>query len=342
MSCARSRSASPAFQGRYGTSWNFLMAGTHHGHRPSITGVHDLPARPRARHRSERTEGLMPDADPPAWRCPIGRRDAVFYQIFPERFANGDPSLDPPDVGPLGRRSRRATTSSGATSPGITAHLDHIESGRRQRDLPDADLRGRHQPPLRREGLLRDRPPARRPRGVPHVPARGARPRHPRGAGCGAQPLRGRPPGLPRRGRARAGLALRELVLGRGLPIARRIPSPTTAPAPGATTCRSGTRTTPRCATTTCRSPGTGSREGIDGWRLDVPYFINHTFWREFREVVKGESENLYVVAEEWRDPGGVAAGRPRRRHDELHAAGPRARLHRRSRDHRPRSSPMG
>ncbi len=26
--------------------------------------------------------------------------DAVFYQIFPERFANGDPSLDPPGVEP--------------------------------------------------------------------------------------------------------------------------------------------------------------------------------------------------------------------------------------------------
>ncbi|GAA4781409.1 glycoside hydrolase family 13 protein [Microbacterium gilvum] len=43
--------------------------------------------------------------------------------------------------------------------------------------------------------------------------------------------------------------------------------------------------------------------EGIDGWRLDVPYFVQRGFWRQFREVVKGESDDLYIVAEEWRDP---------------------------------------
>ena len=43
--------------------------------------------------------------------------------------------------------------------------------------------------------------------------------------------------------------------------------------------------------------------QGIDGWRLDVPYFINHTFWRGFREVVKGMDEDLCIIAEEWREP---------------------------------------
>src|SRR5213075_1296156 len=33
---------------------------------------------------------LLADAAPPAWL-----RSAVFYQIFPDRFANGDPSRDP-------------------------------------------------------------------------------------------------------------------------------------------------------------------------------------------------------------------------------------------------------
>ena len=42
--------------------------------------------------------------------------------------------------------------------------------------------------------------------------------------------------------------------------------------------------------------------QGIDGWRLDIPYFINHNFWRGFRDVVKSASEELYLVAEEWRD----------------------------------------
>ncbi len=43
--------------------------------------------------------------------------------------------------------------------------------------------------------------------------------------------------------------------------------------------------------------------QGIDGWRLDVPYFINHNFWRGFHEEVKGLGQDLYIVAEEWRDP---------------------------------------
>lgn len=34
---------------------------------------------------------------PPAWV-----KDAVFYQIFPERFANGDSSLNPDNVQPWG------------------------------------------------------------------------------------------------------------------------------------------------------------------------------------------------------------------------------------------------
>lgn len=42
---------------------------------------------------------------------------------------------------------------------------------------------------------------------------------------------------------------------------------------------------------------------GIDGWRLDVPYFINMNFWRRFCSAVKAKGEELYIVAEEWRDP---------------------------------------
>ncbi len=42
---------------------------------------------------------------------------------------------------------------------------------------------------------------------------------------------------------------------------------------------------------------------GIDGWRLDVPYEIHTDFWRRFREVVKVDHPNAYLVAEEWRDP---------------------------------------
>ena len=31
-------------------------------------------------------------------------KDAIFYQIFPDRFANGDPSNDPVNVKPWGSK----------------------------------------------------------------------------------------------------------------------------------------------------------------------------------------------------------------------------------------------
>lgn len=44
-------------------------------------------------------------------------------------------------------------------------------------------------------------------------------------------------------------------------------------------------------------------RAGIDGWRLDVPWKANRSFWEEFRPVVKGQRNDAYLVGEIWRDP---------------------------------------
>jgi glycosidase len=57
---------------------------------------------------------------PPAWV-----KDAVFYQIFPERFANGDPSLDPEDVQPWGAEPT-PTNFFGGDLQGVMDHLDHL------------------------------------------------------------------------------------------------------------------------------------------------------------------------------------------------------------------------
>jgi glycosidase len=40
--------------------------------------------------------------------------------------------------------------------------------------------------------------------------------------------------------------------------------------------------------------------EGIDGWRLDVPYLISHDFWKDFRYIVKEINPELYIVGECW------------------------------------------
>ncbi|MCX5984685.1 MAG: glycoside hydrolase family 13 protein [Nostocales cyanobacterium LacPavin_0920_SED1_MAG_38_18] len=42
---------------------------------------------------------------------------------------------------------------------------------------------------------------------------------------------------------------------------------------------------------------------GIDGWRLDVPYDIKTPgFWQEFRQRVKGINPHAYIVGEVWTD----------------------------------------
>ena len=42
-------------------------------------------------------------------------------------------------------------------------------------------------------------------------------------------------------------------------------------------------------------------RMGIDGWRLDVPEEIDAGFWREFRQRVRSVNPEAYIVAEIWR-----------------------------------------
>ncbi len=40
----------------------------------------------------------------------------------------------------------------------------------------------------------------------------------------------------------------------------------------------------------------------IDGWRLDVANEIDHSFWREFRRVVKAAKPDAYILGEIWHD----------------------------------------
>ncbi|MNI02556.1 Cyclomaltodextrinase [compost metagenome] len=40
----------------------------------------------------------------------------------------------------------------------------------------------------------------------------------------------------------------------------------------------------------------------IDGWRLDVANEVDHAFWRDFRKVVKAANPEAYIVGEVWND----------------------------------------
>jgi cyclomaltodextrinase / maltogenic alpha-amylase / neopullulanase len=40
----------------------------------------------------------------------------------------------------------------------------------------------------------------------------------------------------------------------------------------------------------------------IDGWRLDVANEVDHSFWREFRKAVKSVQNDIYILGEIWHD----------------------------------------
>ncbi len=40
----------------------------------------------------------------------------------------------------------------------------------------------------------------------------------------------------------------------------------------------------------------------IDGWRLDVANEVDHQFWRDFRKVAKEKNPEVYIVGEVWHD----------------------------------------
>jgi len=227
--------------------------------------------------------------------------DAVFYQIFPERFANGDASLDPDDVVPWDSEPTRDNFFGGDLE-GIIQHLDHIvELGANALYLtPIFEARTNHRYDavdyFAIDHRLGDLATFRRFLDEAH--ARGIRVvldavlNH-----CGD-----------------GHWAFRDVVEKEetseyvnwfsveGFPV-------TPHPEPNYRTC-SGCWYLPKW---NAYNPEVRAHhhevarywieQGIDGWRLDVPYFINHTFWRGFRDVVKGLGEDSYIVAEEWREP---------------------------------------
>jgi cyclomaltodextrinase len=48
---------------------------------------------------------------------------------------------------------------------------------------------------------------------------------------------------------------------------------------------------------------------GVDGWRLDVANEVDHRFWRRFRDVVKSANPEAYILGEIWHDSQPWLAG---------------------------------
>ena len=68
------------------------------------------------------TLSQSPKVDVPAWLT-----DAVFYQIFPERFYNGDTTNDPPNTQPWGA-TPKYNNYFGGDLKGVDQYLDYLQS----------------------------------------------------------------------------------------------------------------------------------------------------------------------------------------------------------------------
>ncbi|MDF1478706.1 glycoside hydrolase family 13 protein [Leifsonia sp. H3M29-4] len=227
--------------------------------------------------------------------------DAVFYQIFPERFANGDPALDPPGVEPWGAEPTRDNFFGGDLA-GITGHLDHIVSlGANAIYLTpifEADTNHRYDAKdyFAIDHRLGDLDAFKAFLDAAH--SRGIRVvldavlNH-----CGD-----------------GHWAFRDVVEKEAaseyvnwfsvesFPVQPH-PEPNYRTCSGCYYLPKWNAYNPEVREHHYKVARYWIEQGVDGWRLDVPYFINDNFWRGFRDVVKGIDENLYIVAEEWRAP---------------------------------------
>ena len=234
-------------------------------------------------------------------KTPDWLADAVFYQIFPERFANGDPALDPPGVERWGAEPTRDNFFGGDLA-GITQHLDHIESvGANAIYLTpifEADTNHRYDAKdyFSIDHRLGDLAAFRT--FVDEAHARGilivldAVLNH-----CGD-----------------GHWAFRDVVENEAtspyvnwysvenFPVQPH-PEPNYRTCSGCYYLPKWNAYNPEVRDHHYRVARYWIEQGIDGWRLDVPYFINDNFWRGFRDVVKGMGDDLYIVAEEWRAP---------------------------------------
>lgn len=227
--------------------------------------------------------------------------DAVFYQIFPDRFANADPALNPPDVLPWDAEPMRDGFLGGDLA-GITARLDHVVSvganalyltpifeahTNHRYDATDYFRVDHRLGDLASFAHLVEQAHARGVRIVLDAVLNHCGDKHPAFQDVVAN---------------EADSEYVNWFSVEGFPV-------TAYPQPNYRTC-SGCHYLPKW---NVYNPAVRQHhldvarywidQGIDGWRLDVPYFIHRRFWRDFRDVVKGQGEDLYIVAEEWRAP---------------------------------------
>ena len=246
----------------------------------------------------------MPLPSPPAWT-----EDAVFYQIFPDRYANGDPANDPKDVQPWDAPPT-PTGWKGGDLKGIASGLDRIAAlgvtglylnpvfaalsnhGYDTVDYTRVDPRFGTNADLKAL--------------VSEGHARGLRTildgvfNHTSPEFFAFADLRAK--GAESRYRDWYAPLAFPIVVGEGQRTYRTF---------------AGVFTMPKLNLDDPEArayfAGIGARwireAGVDGWRLDVADEIAPGFWPAFRAAVRAAKPDAYTVAETWHDPHELVAG---------------------------------
>jgi cyclomaltodextrinase / maltogenic alpha-amylase / neopullulanase len=262
-------------------------------------------------------------------------RGAVVYQIFPDRFADGDPSLDPPGTLPWGDAPRPAGFFGGDLA-GITSRLDYLGDlgvevlylnpvfASPSNHRYDASDYFSVDPRLGGDAALRDLVAAVHRRGMRLLLDVSLNHCHPRFFAFADVVARGpasefaewfvvrdwpirvgyrphllRDPGWVDRLRSETGVAFEEIG-GEGPPFE-----------PGYE-CWYGVPTMPRFDLT---NPGARAyllgvarhwveSFDIDGWRMDVTRYVDPDFWPEVRSTVQAVRPDAYFLAEVFGDVG--------------------------------------
>lgn len=234
------------------------------------------------------------------WARPDWVPDAVFYQIFPDRFRNGDPGNDPAEVEPWGSTPTIGNVMGGDLA-GIRQGIPYLRelgiSALYMTPVFEAasnhryDTRDYHRidPALGDEGGLRAL--------VDDAHAAGMRMlldgvfNH-----CGEE-------FAPFRDLMRNGAASRyvDWFFPHELPVRQDPPNYQTCGGAGFLPKLNVANPELRAYLLDVATRWI-ERAGIDGWRLDVPWKTERSFWSEFRDVVKRARPDAYLAGEIWRD----------------------------------------
>lgn len=226
----------------------------------------------------------------------------MFYQIFPERFANGDPSNDPPSVRPWGGKPA-ADSFFGGDLQGVIDHLDHLEA----LGVDAIYFTPLFESPSNHKYNTRDYMKVDPHFGTNEKLKELIDACHARGIRVMLDAVFNHagstfPPFLDvlekgRESRYADWFHIREF------PPAVKDGRPTYETFAFVPEMPKWNTEHPEAKAYLFNVVRHWTSMGIDGWRLDVANEVDHRFWREFRQLVKSINPDAYILGEIWHDP---------------------------------------